>query len=332
MFSKTAVPEDVLSDESSFYGNLSLSVQLASAFANKHPPPGDDDTKEEFENRVASHDGRASWLEFQQNSPAAIAYKTLHPPKSSEADEAANLSSKLPSHKRAHSHDGQEHCWQIGEPIHEFTSRQRPSDANCAELLGPWIRVRNPFTPEKPEEEIAHFVSQGTRLLHDFEDDKSNLEVEHAKSNTKSTAPLTRKLNTMRKELEKKLLSMARKHGVTVGKWMFFKPPGQIDDYWTAIAAATSRGELGIQAKVATSSSSASSSDRVICVYTHDCEDKDDVRRVLKNLVNLGLVREGQKPIYYKCDAWTYLDIKANNPWGLKASMYSSRDILQGKP
>lgn len=293
--------------------------------------PGDDDTKEEFEKRAASYDGREDWLEFQQNSLAAIAYKTLHPPKSL-ADEAVSISSKLPSRKRTHPHDGQEHCWQIGEPIHEFTSRLRPSDVNSAKLLGPWIRVRNPFTPEIFDEEIAQFVSQGTELLHDFEDEKSNLEVEHARSNAKSTAPLTRKLNPMRKELEKKLLSIARKHGVTVGKWMFFKSPNQIDDYWTTIAAATSRGELGIQAKVATSSSSASSSDRVICVYTHDCEDKDDVRRVLERLVGLGLVREGQQPIYYKCDAWTYLEIKANNPWGLKASMYSSKDILQGKP
>ncbi|CRG88200.1 hypothetical protein PISL3812_05227 [Talaromyces islandicus] len=297
----TAVPEDVLSDESSFYG--------------------DDDTKQEFEQREKIYDGRADWLEFQQNSLASLAYKTLHPP---------SETIKLPSRKRTHPHDGQEYCWQIGEPIQEFTSRLQPSNAKTADL-GPWIRVRNPFTPEKTGEDIAQFVSQGTTLLHDFEDDKSNLEVEHARSNAKSTAPLTRKLNMMRKELEKKLLSIARKYGVTVGKWMLFEPPGQIDDYWTTIAAATSRGELGIQAKVATSSSSSSNNDRVICVYTHDCEDKDDVRHVLESLVGLGLVREGQRPIYYKCDAWTYLDIKANNPWGLKASMYSSKDVLQGK-
>lgn len=318
------VPEDVLSDESSFYGDPLFSLLRTALLINI---PGDDNTKEEFEKRAASYDGREDWLEFQQTSLAAIAYKNLHPQKSL-TDEAANISAKLPSRKRAHSHDGQEHCWQIGEPIHEFTSRLRPSDVNSAKLLGPWIRVCNPFTPE-PNEEVAPFVSQGTELLHDFEDEKSNLEVEHARSNTKNTAPLTRKLNTMRKELEKKLLSIARKHGITVGKWMFFKSPDQIDDYWSTIAAATSRGELGIQAKVATSSSS---SERVICVYTHDCEDKDDVRRVLEGLVGLGLVREGQRPIYYKCDAWTYLEIKANNPWGLKASMYSSKDILQGKP
>lgn len=290
------------------------------SLANNHTP-GDDDTKQEFEQRAATYDGRADWLKFQQNSLASLAYKTLHPD---------TTVSKLPSRKLAHPHDGQEYCWQIAEPIHEFTSRLRPSKPSSKEL-GPWIRVRNPFTPEKDDEDVGQFVAQGTTLLYDFEDEKSTLEAEHARSNAKSTAPLTRKLNLMRKELEKKLLSIARKYGVTVGKWMFFEPPGQIDDYWTTIAAATSRGELGIQAKVATSSSSPSSSDRVICVYTHDCEDKDDVRRVLEGLVRLGLVREGQRPIYYKCDAWTYLEIKANNPWGLKASMYSSKDVLQGK-
>lgn len=291
--------------------------------------PGDDETKEEFEARAANYDGRADWLEFQQNSPAAIAYKTLHPP----TDEKPASLSKLPSRERAHPHDGQECCWQVDESIHEFISRLRPSRVKT-EDLGPWIRVRNPFTPESdygPDTGIAQFVSQGTALLRDFEDEKSNLEVEHAKSNAKSTAPLTRKLNTMRKELEKKLLSIARKHGLTVGKWMFFGPPRQIDDYWTTIAAATSRGELGVEAKVATGSSSSSGRDRIICVYTRDCEDKDDVRDVLEKLVELGLVKEGKKPIYYKCDAWTHLDINANNPWGLKASMYSSKDVLQGK-
>jgi hypothetical protein len=32
--------------------------------------------------------------------------------------------------------------------------------------------------------------------------------------------------------------------------------------------------------------------------------------------------------IYYKCDAYTYLDISSSNEYKLKASMYNSRDML----
>ena len=30
-------------------------------------------------------------------------------------------------------------------------------------------------------------------------------------------------------------------------------------------------------------------------------------------------------------DAWTYLNIESGNPWGIKASMYSSNEMLRGK-
>ena len=66
-------------------------------------------------------------------------------------------------------------------------------------------------------------------------------------------------------------------------------------------------------------------------VYTRDYEDIEDVRGVLQKLVELGLVRNEQKPIYYKADAYTYLEILGDNPYGLKASLFSSRDVLAGK-
>ncbi|KKZ67062.1 hypothetical protein EMCG_07233 [[Emmonsia] crescens] len=44
----------------------------------------------------------------------------------------------------------------------------------------------------------------------------------------------------------------------------------------------------------------------------------------------LGLFRSGKRwnPIYYKCDAYTYLDIVGGNSFGLKASMHSNTEIL----
>ena len=49
--------------------------------------------------------------------------------------------------------------------------------------------------------------------------------------------------------------------------------------------------------------------------------------RVVKELKRLNLISE--KGIYYKCDAYTYLEINSGNEYKLKASMYSSKDLLK---
>ncbi|KAF2213399.1 hypothetical protein CERZMDRAFT_96242 [Cercospora zeae-maydis SCOH1-5] len=69
----------------------------------------------------------------------------------------------------------------------------------------------------------------------------------------------------------------------------------------------------------------------VICVYTCDLSDRDDVYRVLKALVDTGVCAASGRPIYYKCDAYTYLGINAKNKYKLRASLYSSKDILRDK-
>ena len=44
-----------------------------------------------------------------------------------------------------------------------------------------------------------------------------------------------------------------------------------------------------------------------------------------------GALAEG-RAIYYKADAYTYLELNSGNEYGLKASMFSSREILgEGK-
>lgn len=81
-------------------------------------------------------------------------------------------------------------------------------------------------------------------------------------------------------------------------------------------------------AKVATECK-AGSNDRLICIYTEDFTDVVDVRKQLETMADLHLVqRQGGRPIYYKADAYTYLDIYSDNPYGLKASQYSSKDIF----
>ena len=54
------------------------------------------------------------------------------------------------------------------------------------------------------------------------------------------------------------------------------------------------------------------------------------MKRVLHSLVHLGVVNK-DKPIYFKSDALTWLDIFSDNPCGLKATRYSSLDVFKGK-
>ena len=117
---------------------------------------------------------------------------------------------------------------------------------------------------------------------------------------------------------------------------MLFPSLSEVNHTWSLIATATIAGELGHAAKVATNDGTQNS--RLICVYTPDFSDKKDVKRVLERLCEMGLctsngamASEG-RAIYYKADAWTYLELNSGNEYGLKASMFSSREVLgEGK-
>lgn len=84
---------------------------------------------------------------------------------------------------------------------------------------------------------------------------------------------------------------MARARGYT-GKWLVYVPASEIDRWWKVVAAATRRGELGWRAKAATARPNRLARDpgrKLICVYTRDWRDVDDVRRVLARLRELSL-------------------------------------------
>ncbi|KAF9892940.1 hypothetical protein FE257_000532 [Aspergillus nanangensis] len=215
----------------------------------------------------------------------------------------------------------------LNEPVLDFMTRLPPSTTK-ADVAGPWIFVRSPDGPPQ-NEDLPSLVSKGTALLHEYEDRKAQLEAWHHKSGAKTRAPLTRALNPLRQGLEKEISALARETDVVSGKWMLFLTPHRVDEYWEAVAVATVQGELGFGAKVATDDGS--NNTRLLAVYTRDYEDKEDVKRVLEKLVELGLVKEGERSIYYKCDAYTYLQIMGNNPYGLKPSLYASKDVLAGK-
>lgn len=111
---------------------------------------------------------------------------------------------------------------------------------------------------------------------------------------------------------------------------MLFIKPAFVNDVWAAVARATVKNELGIATKVAPREERGSSKDRLVCIYTYDFADRDDIARVLLRLRQLDLVRTGpgSKQIYYKADAYTYLGIAGGNLWNIKASIYSSNEIF----
>ncbi|MCF8339862.1 MAG: DUF1917 domain-containing protein [Chitinophagaceae bacterium] len=88
------------------------------------------------------------------------------------------------------------------------------------------------------------------------------------------------------------------------GKWLIFTNINEVDLLWQTIKSATENGLLGNSSKVATAKPNPNAKDpneKVICVYTYNFEDKDDVMRVRQVLRSLGIT----KKIPYKTDIKT---------------------------
>lgn len=101
------------------------------------------------------------------------------------------------------------------------------------------------------------------------------------------------------------------------GKWMVFWKPDEIDAAWECIREAVRSGRLGYRAKVATQPSHwRTGVFHVVCVYTYDSDDVEDVRRVRAELRHLGVTRK----IGYKEDEETRQGHYSSN--GRRVSKY----------
>lgn len=102
------------------------------------------------------------------------------------------------------------------------------------------------------------------------------------------------------------------------GKWMIFRSIDEADKLWSScIELATEDGHLGISAKVATSYPNPLAKDpktRLICVYTYDHEDVEDVNRVREKLRELGI----EETLYYKTEQATAQRRYGKNSWKYK--------------
>ncbi|RDL33826.1 DUF1917-domain-containing protein [Venustampulla echinocandica] len=302
-----------LSDESDFYG--------------------DETMRQDFEER-ANNFNPEEWWKHKVPSLMEIAELNIETAKLQQTATLYNYYQGTPGGR------------QLEETVAEFLRRLPPAATPLSEQL-PWIRICNPYrkvpkqaeqrtvgndlTAEGPpdeESEWARFVVQGQRLLEKLLVVKNEIE-ERKLRQAKST--ITKAANAEKNKIVKEILDTAAKLHCTSGKWMIFCPPEEVNAVWSIVARATAENDLGIAAKVAPDDGN-NRKPRLICIYTKDFTDRQDVSRVIHKLKSLGLVdATSNKSIYYKCDAYTYLGLNSANRYGIQASLYDSREFLKPK-
>ena len=90
------------------------------------------------------------------------------------------------------------------------------------------------------------------------------------------------------------------------GKWLLFVKSEEVDGWWNKIRESLLKGHLGSTIKAATARpnpNATSSEIKVICVYSYDADDKEDVMRIRKALREIGVTWR----IPYKLDEDTFL-------------------------
>lgn len=94
-----------------------------------------------------------------------------------------------------------------------------------------------------------------------------------------------------------------------------------------SLTTATSEGKLGPTSEAAVYIKQ-NPETTVIRIHSEEFSNADDVHRVLDELVNLNVRFAECKRVYYKCDAPIHPRTFSSNSYKLRASLYSSKDIL----
>lgn len=289
--------------DSDFYGTTSHMAHLKIATTQLTVLAGDDEMISELDGRVSSFSPTTALKDLILTLPS-------QPLKQSRPDAAQLGNLHNP-------YAGVRHAWQLDETVDAFLARLPPSTTPVTATEF-WIYICNPFIPRKAkstsanqkvqgcedeaplesETKLGTFIHGGMERLHLLSDF-----VTKTNSGAKTKVIATREIKKERALAVTQILELAHQLHVRCGKWMFFPGPGAVDDIWAVVARATAANELGVAAKVAPRGDEEGRLDaaRLICVYTRDFTDKDDVGRVLGRLRHLGLVRVNARPIYYKC-------------------------------
>ncbi len=118
----------------------------------------------------------------------------------------------------------------------------------------------------------------------------------------------------------KRKIGQYPQHTVHGGKWLIFVSSHNIDRIWIKIKTALENGHLSGIAKAATAKSAGglpNSKAKLICVYTYDQRDEQDVKKIREELRKIGITRK----IAYKADEDTDLGRYRTNT-GEKLSKY----------
>ena len=101
-----------------------------------------------------------------------------------------------------------------------------------------------------------------------------------------------------------------------IGKWLIWVNRQDIDRVWIIIKEATENGTLGIASKVSTAKPNVHSSNlkrHVICIYTYDYKNKENINKVRQSLRKMGFLAK----IPYKTDSATLA-----GRYGFNSSLY----------
>lgn len=111
-------------------------------------------------------------------------------------------------------------------------------------------------------------------------------------------------------ELNETLIDeIAQKTGLLSGKWLIFVQKKRVDGIWEKIWELANEEKVW-GAKVSTSVHPwASRGKHVICVYTMNYLDEEDIMRVRETLRDIGI----ESRLYYKPDIYTLLGIYSDN-------------------
>ena len=230
---------------------------------------------------------------------------------------------------RASAIDSESTSWESQhETVLEFLRRLPVADPATADA-GPWLWVRCPRELQdwNRTEDLEAFLDTAAPLLDALLEHRRKVDQQNP---GKAVGTITRKMGPYRDQLEIDLLNTATKHSLTSGKWMLFPMSDDLPLVWRLVAEATAAGNLGPVSKVGIWEPTHATKPTVICVYTKDFSDLNDVKRVLSNLNELNIVNKAAK-ISYKCDAYTHLGIMSDNSFKLRASLYSSEEVRGGK-
>ncbi|KAK8236824.1 hypothetical protein HDK77DRAFT_300251 [Phyllosticta capitalensis] len=215
--------------------------------------------------------------------------------------------------------------YQPTETVDEFLKRMSPLDTVLEHTGFSWLWVQSPkssaYNKEQPD--IDAFCAQGGELLESYLKKKAEIERDNPSI---AKGSVTRKLTKDRIKLKEDIERLMVQEHVTGGKWLLRPSLVDAPRFWKQVCLGVLDGRLGNTAKIATTCLAKPEEIRMICVYTKDCFDIEDMQRVLLALTDMGLVTKEQQ-IYYKTDAYTYLDIYSDNEYKLGASLYSSTNI-----